>query len=141
MVVRQFFSCIVILFTVLVYSNYETDFDSLVKHVGLVCCCTTILFFAAPFASLIHVVRAKSAESLPFPIIVMTLVVSSQWFVYGLLLNDYYIQVFLEFFCLVEFRSDCDVFSGTERSRMLFVEHSAVAVLYLSEQGDTFGDL
>lgn len=98
MVVRQFFSCIVILFTVLVYSNYETDFDSLVKHVGLVCCCTTILFFAAPFASLIHVVRAKSAESLPFPIIVMTLVVSSQWFVYGLLLNDYYIQVFFGIF-------------------------------------------
>lgn len=40
-----------------------------------------------------HVIRAKSTESLPFPIIVASMVVSFQWFVYGCLLNDFFIQI------------------------------------------------
>lgn len=38
-----------------------------------------------------HVIQKKSAESLPFPVIVSTFVVSLQWFVYGELLHDSFI--------------------------------------------------
>lgn len=37
--------------------------------------------------------KVKSTESLPFPIIMASLVVSSQWFVYGCLINDSFIQI------------------------------------------------
>lgn len=40
-----------------------------------------------------HVIRAKSTESLPFPVIMASMIVSCQWFVYGCLINDQFIQV------------------------------------------------
>lgn len=92
-IVRQFFGCTTVLSLVLLYSGYETNVAPLIQRVGFICCCVTILFFAAPFAGLLHVIRMKNAESLPFPIIFTSLVVSCQWFAYGLLLKDYYIQV------------------------------------------------
>lgn len=38
-------------------------------------------------------IRVKSTESLPFPIIMASLIVSSQWFAYGCLINDPFIQI------------------------------------------------
>lgn len=60
---------------------------------GVSCCIVTILFFAAPLASLMHVMKVKSSESLPFPIILSTFVVSLQWFLYGIIINDKFVQV------------------------------------------------
>lgn len=40
-----------------------------------------------------HVIRVKSTESLPFPIIMASMVVSCQWFAYGCLLSDQFIQI------------------------------------------------
>lgn len=90
---RQFLACLLVLLGTLGYSGYGSDKTLVMKHVGFLCCCTTIMFFAAPLASLIHIIKAKSSESLPFPIIFMTFVVSSQWFAYGYLLGDAFIQV------------------------------------------------
>lgn len=92
-ILRQFLGCLLILAVSITYSIYERDREICAKYIGFLCCLTTIVFFAAPLTSLVHVVRVKSADSLPFPIIFMTFVVSVQWFVYGLLLNDSYIQV------------------------------------------------
>lgn len=50
-------------------------------------------FFAAPLASLLHVIRAKNSESLPLPLIAMSFVVSLQWLIYGILISDSFIQV------------------------------------------------
>ena len=35
----------------------------------------------------------KSADSLPFPVILATFITSSQWALYGHLIDDFYIQV------------------------------------------------
>lgn len=40
-----------------------------------------------------HVIRVKSAESLPFPVIMSSMVVCCQWFAYGCLLGDQFIQI------------------------------------------------
>lgn len=53
----------------------------------------TVLFFAAPLTMLFHVVRVKNSESLPFPLIASSFFVSLQWFVYGLLIDDTFVQV------------------------------------------------
>lgn len=50
-------------------------------------------FFAAPLASLLHVIRAKNSESLPLPLIATSFVVSLQWLIYGILISDSFIQV------------------------------------------------
>nr|XP_050847251.1 sugar transporter SWEET1 isoform X2 [Vespula vulgaris] len=40
-----------------------------------------------------HVLRIKNTESLPFPVILASLIVSCQWFAYGCLINDQFIQM------------------------------------------------
>lgn len=92
-ILRQFFSSLIALLLIIAYSSYESNKDYGIKYVGFLCCCTTILFFAAPLTSLLHVIKVKSAESLPFPIIFMAFIVSTQWFVYGILLYDKFIQI------------------------------------------------
>lgn len=44
-----------------------------------------------------HVLRVKSAESLPFPLILMTFIVTLQWALYGVILKDPIIQVNLNY--------------------------------------------
>lgn len=61
--------------------------------IGLVCCCVGVLFFASPLTKLAHVIHTKNTESLPFPIIIASFFVSLQWFIYGLLIEDKFIQV------------------------------------------------
>ncbi|CAH1730986.1 hypothetical protein AGLY_015190 [Aphis glycines] len=70
----------------------STAYDAAVDHVGLLCSLTTMLFFAAPFSNLIHVIRTKNTESMPLPLIVMTFLVCAQWLVYGRMLRDKFIM-------------------------------------------------
>nr|CAD7444026.1 unnamed protein product [Timema bartmani] len=93
LVCRQMFTACTVLVVTLAYSEYETDLLVAKYRVGLLCCFVTIIFFAAPLTMLAHVIRVKSAETLPFSLILATFVVSAQWFLYGFLLNDFFIQV------------------------------------------------
>lgn len=61
--------------------------------IGLICCCVGVLFFASPLTVLAQVIRTKNTESLPFPIIIASFFVSLQWFFYGMLIEDSFIQV------------------------------------------------
>jgi len=91
-VLRQFVAAIIFVATIYIYSIVEEDRSLAVKRVGFLSCGLTILFFASPLIMLAHVIRVRSAESLPFPVIVATLVASCQWFAYGVLLDDPFIQ-------------------------------------------------
>ncbi|XP_053989488.1 sugar transporter SWEET1 isoform X1 [Hylaeus volcanicus] len=91
--VKQAIAATLFLGAVYFYSFYEEDRALAAKYVGLLSCTVTVLFFASPLMMLAHVIRVKSTESLPFPIIVASLIVSSQWFTYGCLLNDRFIQI------------------------------------------------
>ncbi|XP_015373197.1 PREDICTED: sugar transporter SWEET1-like [Diuraphis noxia] len=73
-------------------SIISTTTNDAVDRVGLLCSLTTMLFFAAPFSNLIHVIRTKNTESMPLPLIVMTFLVSAQWLVYGRMLRDKFIM-------------------------------------------------
>ena len=60
---------------------------------GLLCCSVGVFFFASPLIKLRHVIMTKNTEVLPFPIILTSFFVTLQWFIYGYLLGDSFIQI------------------------------------------------
>ncbi|CAG9834838.1 unnamed protein product [Diabrotica balteata] len=93
-IVRQFLGCFFFLVIILLHIHNNATEEELVRsHLGLVCCGVTILFFAAPFASLLHVIKMKSTESLPYHLIFASFIVSLQWLIYGYVLKDEFVQV------------------------------------------------
>uniref|UniRef100_A0A1Q3G2F9 Sugar transporter SWEET n=1 Tax=Culex tarsalis TaxID=7177 RepID=A0A1Q3G2F9_CULTA len=92
-VIRQFLGACVFIMLCTIYTIYESNREKAVNVSGLVCCCVGVLFFASPLTKLAHVINTKNTESLPFPIIIASFFVSLQWFIYGLLIEDRFIQV------------------------------------------------
>jgi len=91
--IKQFTAAICLVSLIYLYSIYEKDKVLAERHVGFLSCSLTILFFASPLISLAHVIRVKSTDSLPFPVIMASMVVSCQWFAYGCLISDQFIQI------------------------------------------------
>ncbi|CAG9860465.1 unnamed protein product [Phyllotreta striolata] len=92
-IVRQFM-CSFLLFIIIILHVHRGDDPATVRtHLGLICSGVTIVFFAAPLASLLHVIRVKSTESLPYHLIFSSFIVSLQWLIYGFVLKDTYIQI------------------------------------------------
>lgn len=60
---------------------------------GYICCTITVLFFAAPCCMLMDVFRKKSTDMLPLPLILMSFIGSVQWFAFGLIANDLFLQI------------------------------------------------
>ncbi|XP_066594834.1 sugar transporter SWEET1 isoform X1 [Prorops nasuta] len=90
---KQLSAATCFLVIVYIYCIYEDDKKLATERIGFLSCSLTILFFASPLIMLAHVIKVRSAETLPFPIIVASLVVSCQWFAYGCLINDLFIQI------------------------------------------------
>lgn len=49
--------------------------------------------FAAPLAGLRVVIRRRATSTLPLPLCIANFMVSSEWFLYGLLVKDFYLIV------------------------------------------------
>ncbi|XP_019870119.1 sugar transporter SWEET1 [Aethina tumida] len=92
-IVRQILVCGLFLLLTLLYVERATQVTEAQNHLGVICTAVTILFFAAPLSSLLHVIKVKNTESLPYPIILASFVVCLQWLVYGYLLEDMFIQI------------------------------------------------
>lgn len=92
-VIKQMIAATCFVMAVYLYSFYDTDRQQAAKYVGLLCCAVTVLFFASPLTLMAHVIKAKSTESLPFPVIVASLIVSCEWFAYGSILNDPFVRI------------------------------------------------
>uniref|UniRef100_A0A1B0BR72 Sugar transporter SWEET1 n=1 Tax=Glossina palpalis gambiensis TaxID=67801 RepID=A0A1B0BR72_9MUSC len=91
--VKQFLFIVLALFGIILYDNSLMDTQQSQKFMGIVCCIVTVCFFAAPLINLLHVIRIKNSESLPFPMIIMSFLVSIQWLVYGIIISDTFIQL------------------------------------------------
>ncbi|XP_067634170.1 sugar transporter SWEET1 [Eurosta solidaginis] len=90
---KQFFIVLCIQGATWYYTN-SIDLDAeKVRVMGFICCVITVCFFAAPLTMLCHVMRTKNSESLPFPLIAMTFLVSVQWVIYGVIISDTFIQI------------------------------------------------
>jgi len=81
------FSCAII-----VYSMYE-DPEVVEMRFGLILTGLLYMLIAFPMLGLKDVIRTKSTESLPFPLIFMGFVVSFAWLVYGVILNSMFMII------------------------------------------------
>lgn len=90
---RQFLFCLLVFIIVIIKLHRIEDEQVGRSFLGRTCMIVTILFFAAPFATIIHVMKVRNTESLPYHLIVSTFIVCLQWMVYGVLLKDPFIQV------------------------------------------------
>lgn len=89
----------------LLYIHHVESLDTAKSNLGLMCSVVTILFFAAPLASLLHVIKVKSTDSLPYHLIFASFIVSLQWLIYGIVLGDKFIQVSNCFLQILKCRS------------------------------------
>lgn len=72
---------------------YVATAEMSVRILGFLGSAAALFFFASPLASLAQVVKTKSVECLPFPLILSSFIVSSLWALYGVLCDDPFIYV------------------------------------------------
>uniref|UniRef100_A0A7E4UQB4 Sugar transporter SWEET1 n=1 Tax=Panagrellus redivivus TaxID=6233 RepID=A0A7E4UQB4_PANRE len=58
---------------------------------GIVCMTLNTADFGAPLAGLKVVIRRRATSTLPLPLCIANFLVSSEWFIYGLLVKDFYL--------------------------------------------------
>lgn len=58
---------------------------------GIVCLILNVSDFAAPLAGIKVVIRRRATSTLPLPLCIANFMVSSEWFLYGLLVKDFYL--------------------------------------------------
>lgn len=58
---------------------------------GIVCMTLNTADFGAPLAGLRVVIRRRATSTLPLPLCIANFLVSSEWFLYGLLVHDFYL--------------------------------------------------
>ncbi|GBM21318.1 hypothetical protein AVEN_149894-1 [Araneus ventricosus] len=75
------------------YGFHVADISTGSNTLGFLAAIGSILASAAPLASISEVFQTKSSETLPFLIIFSTFVVTVLWFIYGILIEDSFVQV------------------------------------------------
>ena len=86
---------LVLLFVVLIqsYISKEENLLSSQIRVGLLGAFLSISYSSAPLANLQLVFKTKSTESLPFYLILVTVLVTAQWTLYGAIIEDKIIKI------------------------------------------------
>ncbi|KAF6209865.1 hypothetical protein GE061_015618 [Apolygus lucorum] len=90
-VMRHVLVVVVLTCCIFVYIRSLDDLAEAKRKLGIVACGVSVSFFAAPLANLAHVIKSKSSESLPLPIIFMSMVVTFLWSTYGYILQDKFV--------------------------------------------------
>jgi solute carrier family 50 protein (sugar transporter) len=66
------------------FSSYPDPFGEATKMVGMICAFSSVAYYASPLTSLYEVVVKKDSSSLYLPLLVINLINSGLWFIYGL---------------------------------------------------------
>ncbi|XP_071483724.1 sugar transporter SWEET1-like [Diadema antillarum] len=67
--------------------------ETAIHYIGLIAACGSVVMYGSPLSVVSQVVRTKSTESLPFSLSFAGFVVSIQWFLYGRVVQDSFIQL------------------------------------------------
>ncbi|XP_078572201.1 sugar transporter SWEET1-like [Branchiostoma floridae x Branchiostoma japonicum] len=83
-----------VLFPVLIYVKFFSPDDSVAAfHLGLMASGCAVLMYGSPLATMAEVLKTRCTETMTPALSVANLVVSSEWYIYGRLVNDLFIQV------------------------------------------------
>lgn len=102
---------------------------------GLLCCSVGVFFFASPLIKLKYVIETKNTSCLPFPIILASFFVTLQWWFYGNLISDSFIQVSCYLTMQINNFGISLSFLDPKFSRLHFICNPAQSVCYLPIKG------
>ena len=92
---------LVIVAAIQFYIINEDDMSTVQLRIGLLCCSLAVAYCSAPLASVGQVVATGSTQSLPFYLILATVLVTGQWTLYGVIIKDNFVLVPNLLGCLV----------------------------------------
>ncbi|VDD87217.1 unnamed protein product [Enterobius vermicularis] len=73
--------------------QHRVDTNRALNFLGALCVTFNIATVAAPLAALHDVIKIRSTENLPLPMCIANLLVTSEWFLYGIMVNDFFIKL------------------------------------------------
>ncbi|CAF0995940.1 unnamed protein product [Rotaria sordida] len=92
--IRSLGAAVLFLAAVSFYFQYVVpDRNVAVFRAGLVASFATVIMFGSPLASLRDVIQKQSTEALSLPLCFANLIVPIEWVLYGILINDKFVQV------------------------------------------------
>uniref|UniRef100_A0A915PAV7 Sugar transporter SWEET n=1 Tax=Setaria digitata TaxID=48799 RepID=A0A915PAV7_9BILA len=92
--IRLIFLEMIFLTGVYYYINYYgLPLEIIRSQLGLCCVIFNVLTVAAPLETLREVFRTRCTETMPLPLCCLTLLVTTEWLLYGILIDDIYIKV------------------------------------------------
>ena len=92
---------LILVFSLKFYILLEDHLPTAKFRLGIFCCSITVIYCSAPLASLQHVCRERTTASLPFYLILATMLVAAQWTLYGALISDLFVLIPNLLGCLV----------------------------------------
>lgn len=82
------FALVVLYLLALIRENSPRGPEYEVRVVGSLASLASVAFCAAPLSTIGVVLRQKSTASMPFPLVMMTFLVTFQWCIFGLCIGD-----------------------------------------------------
>ncbi|CAG9096419.1 hypothetical protein JYU34_007318 [Plutella xylostella] len=92
-VIKQAVLLLIFLMTVTEYTIVDTNYFRVKDNLGILACVLTLFTIGAPLSKLLHVIHVQNTECLPFPMILMSFIVCTMWYMYGKLIDDMFIQL------------------------------------------------
>jgi len=90
---KKIFLTLVAVTLVQVYINNELDLPTAQLRIGLLGASMSIAYCSAPLASIQHVFKSRSTDSLPFYLILATVIVTGLWSTYGHIIQDNFVKI------------------------------------------------
>jgi len=90
---KKIFLTVIVVVLVQLYIHNEEVLETAQLRIGLLGASMSIAYCSAPLASIQHVFRTKSTESLPFYLILATTVVTGLWSLYGHIIHDNFVKI------------------------------------------------
>ena len=84
---KKMFLTLLLLILVQTYIVNEEDGDTAQYRIGLFAASLSVCYCVAPLATIQHVLRTKSTESLPFSLIVGSCIFTFLWSLYGVMIE------------------------------------------------------
>jgi len=90
---KKIFITVLIVSFVQLYINSEQNLETAQLRIGLIGASMSVAYCSAPLASIQHVLKTKSTESLPFYLILATVIVTGLWSMYGHIIQDNFVRI------------------------------------------------
>ena len=90
---KKMFLTLLLLILVQTYIVNETEHETATFRIGLFGSFLSVSYCLAPLASVQHVLRSRSTESLPFSLILGTVIMTGIWSLYGTIIEDSFVRI------------------------------------------------